>query len=99
MSDVRNIAARLLAVLEREAAILPASDYHKALRKALAQQADPLCHWYQDGDSESNTWAAGCGRHRYFTLNEGTPTENDMMHCCYCGKQLVEVPIEDASDE
>jgi hypothetical protein len=52
------------------------------------------CHWLQDGDEDSDKWAASCGRHRYFQLNDGTPTDNRMTHCCYCGKPLVEVPIE-----
>jgi hypothetical protein len=53
------------------------------------------CRWLQEGDEESDTWAASCGRHRYFSLNEGTPKDNHMKHCCYCGKPLVEVPIEE----
>jgi hypothetical protein len=28
-------------------------------------------------------------------LNEGTPKDNHMTHCCYCGNPLVEVPIEE----
>jgi hypothetical protein len=63
-----------------------------ALRAALEQPNE--CHWYQDGDEDSDKWAASCGRHRYFQLNDGTPTDNRMSHCCYCGKRLVEVPIE-----
>jgi hypothetical protein len=64
----------------------------EALRAALEQPNE--CHWYQDGDEDSDKWAASCGRHRYFQLNDGTPTDNRMKHCCYCGKPLVEVPIE-----
>jgi hypothetical protein len=63
-----------------------------ALRAALEQPNE--CHWYQDGDEDSDKWAASCGRHRYFQLNDGTPTDNRMKHCCYCGKPLVEVPID-----
>jgi hypothetical protein len=63
------------------------------LRAALEQPNE--CRWLQDGDEESDTWAASCGRHRYFSLNEGTPKDNRMKHCCYCGKPLVEVPIEE----
>jgi hypothetical protein len=63
-----------------------------ALKAALEQPNE--CHWYQDGDEDSDKWAASCGRHRYFQLNDGTPTDNHMTHCCYCGKPLVEVPIE-----
>jgi hypothetical protein len=62
------------------------------LRAALEQPNE--CHWYQDGDEDSDKWAASCGRHRYFQLNDGTPTDNHMTHCCYCGKPLVEVPID-----
>ena len=62
------------------------------IRTALKQPNE--CHWYQDGDEDSDKWAASCGRHRYFQLNDGTPTDNRMSHCCYCGKPLVEVPIE-----
>jgi hypothetical protein len=101
MSDLYKAAQQALEALEKTTSydIPPISQVRSsitALRAALAQQAEPVaCHWHQDGDSESDMWAAGCGRHRYFTLNEGTPTENDMTHCCYCGKQLVEVPIEE----
>jgi hypothetical protein len=64
-----------------------------ALKAALEQPNE--CRWLQEGDEESDTWAASCGRHRYFSLNEGTPKNNHMKHCCYCGKPLVEVPIEE----
>ena len=62
------------------------------VRAALEQPNE--CHWYQDGDEDSDKWAASCGRHRYFQLNDGTPPDNRMTHCCYCGKPLVEVPID-----
>ncbi len=62
-----------------------------ALSTALAQQEE--CRWLQDGDEESSTWQASCSR-RYFMLEDGSPKDNRMTHCCYCGKTLVEVPIE-----
>ena len=62
-----------------------------ALRAALEQPNE--CHWYQDGDEDSGTYMASCNR-RYFMFEDGTPTDNRMSHCCYCGKPLVEVPIE-----
>ncbi|MHB1098120.1 MAG: hypothetical protein ACYCZR_01070 [Burkholderiales bacterium] len=46
------------------------------------------CRWVQDGVGESH-WDTDC-RHR-FTINEGTPSENHMAFCCYCGKPLVEI--------
>jgi hypothetical protein len=62
-----------------------------ALRAALAQPNE--CHWYQDGDEDSGTYMASCSR-RYFVLDDGTPKDNRMSHCCYCGKPLVQVLIE-----
>lgn len=68
-----------------------------ALRAALAQQ--DKCEWVQDGYEESDTWQASCSG-RYFMLEDGTPKDNHMTHCCYCGKTLSEVPFEqDDSDE
>jgi hypothetical protein len=30
-------------------------------------------------------------------MEAGTPTENRMRYYCYCGRQLQEVPYEDAA--
>jgi hypothetical protein len=57
---------------------------------------EPLtaCTWAQDGE-DSDTWGTSCGQ--FFTLNEGSPADNDMRHCCYCGKSLDCQPhIDDA---
>lgn len=62
-----------------------------ALRAALAQP--DTCEWVQDGYEESDTWLVSCSG-RYFMLEDGTPKDNRMTNCCYCGKTLVEVPFE-----
>jgi hypothetical protein len=62
-----------------------------ALRAAL--EKPDKCEWVQT-DEDSDTWMASCGRHRYFSLNEGTPKDNHMKHCCYCGKPLAETLFE-----
>jgi len=62
-----------------------------ALRAALEQPNE--CHWLQDGDEDSGTYMASCNQ-RYFSVVDGTPKDNHMEHCCYCGKPLVEVLIE-----
>ncbi len=99
MNDLRQAAQQALEALEDHAKQYPhmqkgyTVDAISALRAALEQPEQ--CRWLQEGDEESDTWAASCGRHRYFSLNEGTPKDNDMTHCCYCGKPLVEVPIEE----
>jgi hypothetical protein len=61
--------------------------------KAALEQPNECCLWLQDGDEDSGTYMASCNR-RYFMFEDGTPTDNRMTHCCYCGKPLVEVPIE-----
>lgn len=50
-----------------------------------------VCVWEDDGDS----WFTSC-RNR-FTLIDGTPSQNHMKFCCYCGNPLHEV--EHRSDE
>ena len=45
--------------------------------------ADGSCEWSQDDDGY---WETECGG--MFALIEGTPRENDMNFCCYCGKPL-----------
>jgi len=42
------------------------------------------CRWTLDNDS--GAYDTACG-HK-FTLNEGTPAENGMRFCCYCGGAL-----------
>jgi hypothetical protein len=95
MSDLRDAARQALeALMWHDETVRTRGDDEaiEALRAALEQPNE--CHWYQDGDEDSDKWAASCGRHRYFQLNDGTPTDNKMKHCCYCGKPLVEVPID-----
>ena len=42
------------------------------------------CVWRRD---EDGNWNTGCGG--MFVIEEGTPADNDMRYCCYCGKTLV----------
>ena len=69
-----------------------------ALRAALAQQDEPeTCTWHQDGDSDSGVYATSC--RRFFNLTDGTPEDNKMQWCCYCGKRLVQELITEDGDE
>ena len=43
------------------------------------------CKWLTDSDGNYST---SCGE--TFTLIDGTPSENSMKYCCYCGKRLEE---------
>lgn len=44
-----------------------------------------VCVWQEDQDGNWDTQCGGC-----FIIEEGTPSENDMKYCCYCGDWLVE---------
>jgi hypothetical protein len=51
-------------------------------------------HWWHDH------WETSCGH--AFTVLEGTPRDNGMKYCCYCGRTLVErrtSKAETASDK
>jgi hypothetical protein len=45
------------------------------------------CTWSQD---EEGCWSTDCNN--CFTLVDGSPEDNGMKFCCYCGKRLEEVP-------
>jgi hypothetical protein len=53
------------------------------------------CDWHED---EDGNWETSC--HGVFLLSDGTPSQNKMAFCCYCGKKLVEhlFYYEDESD-
>lgn len=43
------------------------------------------CKWEEDDDY--GYWDTSCGEQ--FVLEAGTPKENNMNYCCYCGKELA----------
>lgn len=48
------------------------------------------CEWVED---EDGVWATACKQD--FVLNAGTPAENGMRFCCYCGRPLLAHPWAD----
>ncbi|NIQ76678.1 MAG: hypothetical protein GTN93_00960, partial [Anaerolineae bacterium] len=54
---------------------------------------DGECRWSQNYDGYYDT---ACGQ--AFVMESGTPTDNGMHYCCYCGQRLVEVPYSDAAE-
>ena len=115
MNDLRTAAQQALEALEGGAdswqLIGPAID---ALKEALVEDAmqkftdvsqdieaalaEPeTCTWQQDGDSDSGFYGTSCKR--YFDLNDGTPEDNKMAWCCYCGKKLAQKLITEDEDD
>ena len=66
-----------------------------ALKAALAEPE--TCTWQQDGDSDSGVYGTSC--RRYFNLEDGTPEDNKMKWCCYCGKNLAQALITEDEDD
>lgn len=56
---------------------------------------DPTCGWWLDEDIDDGSWGTSCGH--MFRLDDGSPYQNRMAFCCYCGKPLTEVPSAKAA--
>lgn len=59
------------------------------LNAAIAKAGGPSlrtpdrCQWTADGEA----WATACGG--YFQLEAGTPGDNEMVFCPYCGRPIT----------
>ena len=62
-------------------------DYVNSARASAEWQLS-TCLWQMDAWDELEEWRTACGQSWAFT--EGTPSENKMLYCCYCGKGLQE---------
>ncbi len=60
----------------------------EALTRPPARRKTP-CQWVRD---DLGAWGTACGN--TFELWTGSPTENRMRFCCYCGKLLFDTPPE-----
>ncbi len=74
---------------ERVVAIIATS-----LREALP--TSETCEWTQQSESDDH-WGTDCGKE--FVFIDGSPTENGMSFCCFCGKKLINVPFDEPEDE
>lgn len=74
-----------------------AADFAWTVEDQAAVDADTGCAWTQDNDEGSDTWATACGR--LFCVTEGTPAENNMRFCCYCGEALQEHALLPEADD
>ena len=51
---------------------------------AAGSEARPVCLW----NNVDGCWETTCGN--AFEINDGTPAENNMTYCCYCGGKVEE---------
>ena len=58
---------------------------------AAGREARPVCLW----NNADGCWETTCGN--AFEINDGTPAENNMTYCCYCGglKRRVRAALEE----
>lgn len=79
-----DLHAAAKAVLERWDS--PAWEWLKqgALMADLRRALQP-CNWWE----EDGAWTTGCAKR--FVLEAGTPSDNSMSYCCYCGSVIKEV--------
>ena len=90
-AEATRIRRELLADIEETADLI--SDDNRDfvfLRDVIAAidricQDGPLsaCAWTED---DNGCWETDCGG--AFGIDEGTPSENGMRFCCYCGRPL-----------
>jgi hypothetical protein len=89
--DLRQIERRPEApreTLQKETKPELAADQEGGLEALVIRRT---CAWGADDDGIYET---ECGN--AFQLNDGTPADNNMVYCCYCGRLLDAV---DATDE
>ena len=70
--------------VDSESVVCKGTGRHLADRFELVTKREPeICTW--EADSEGN-YSTSCGE--TFTLIDGTPEENRMKYCPYCGKPI-----------
>lgn len=81
---------------------------HNSITEALARlsnihnrtdASENVCAWVENGDFG---WKSSCGGEFYF--EDGTPSDNGLRFCLYCGNPSVEIsgqepPVKDGHDE
>ena len=83
MTTLHKASKQALDANETHGGHLPFLVY-QYLRGALRHAIQP-CNWWE----EDGAWTTGCARR--FVLEDGTPSDNSMEYCCYCGSVIKEV--------
>ena len=83
MTTLHKASKQALDAIETHGGHLPFLVY-QYLRGALRHAIQP-CNWWE----EDGAWTTGCARR--FVLEAGTPSDNSMAYCCYCGSVIKEV--------
>jgi hypothetical protein len=65
------------------------ASHRRALQRA-AEKSIRYCEW-RLSDPDEGTWSTSCMCD--FAILCGTPKQNDMRFCCYCGDPIREIVI------
>lgn len=71
-------------------AYVPDKDYEELLHWVERECGSTECNWREDVDGNWHTDCSQC-----FVLTSGSPDDNGMKFCCYCGSALVEIRSQD----
>jgi len=63
-------------------------DGGEVTKAAILASMAHTCEWGEEDGGLSEYWETQCGN--AFVLNDGTPKQNDMNFCPYCGGKLIE---------
>lgn len=86
-----DVSVERTAIHDAAVKAMSEADGDAAIEAAKGGAEPAICDWHQEDDDGS--WHSSCGAH--FTLNEGTPSENQMKFCHHCGKPLAEHPYQE----
>jgi hypothetical protein len=55
------------------------------------------CTWIPSEQEEANVWTTSCGHE--WQLNDGTPKENNVEYCMYCGRSVRTIDAGNMDEE
>ena len=79
---------------EGERCGLPAG---QCAHQGFEQPLPTKCTWSNSEDDSDTHWQTSCGED--FLLNDGTPEDNNMKYCCYCGKPIEQLVTSGSEDD
>lgn len=93
MASKRTPEGRLATLTVQAKDCYDPADYVLVHVNAIPDRSG-VCRWSQDFDGINNT---ACGN--AWVLDDGTPPENGMKYCPYCGKALEWRMLDEDSDD
>lgn len=84
--EIKHVGEEIIVVKQNYREKVFDITYNWLIRREK-KKVKKVCTWEED---EDGSWNTSCDNK--FVLEEGTPLDNDMEFCCYCGTKLSEKP-------